>query len=235
MFSLLKTRATLLTAALTGAFFVVACSDNDNNPVAGVSEASQVMIVHASPNAPGVDISVDDAAPAVVNLEFPANTGYLPLPSGTRNVKVNVTSTDNTVILADLTLDANVNYTVFAADSVSSIEPLVLVDDLTMPAAGKAHVRFVHLSPDAPPVDIAVAGGGPVVFSNVKFRDAQGFSPLDAGTYDLEVRLAGTSTVALPLPGITVEDGKIYTVFARGFAGGTGAQALGAEIIVNNE
>jgi hypothetical protein len=29
-------------------------------------------------------------------------------------------------------------------------------------------------------------------------------------------------------------DGKIYTVFAKGFLGGTGAQALGAEIIVNN-
>jgi hypothetical protein len=29
-------------------------------------------------------------------------------------------------------------------------------------------------------------------------------------------------------------DGNIYTVFAKGFVGGTGAQALGAEIIVNN-
>jgi hypothetical protein len=28
--------------------------------------------------------------------------------------------------------------------------------------------------------------------------------------------------------------GKIYTVFAKGFLGGTGAQALGAQIIVNN-
>jgi len=82
-------------------------------------------------------------------------------------------------------------------------------------------------------VDVAVTGG-PVLFGNQEFRDYTAFTPVDAGTYDLEVRLAGTSTVALPLPGITLTAGKIYTVFARGFVAGAGAQALGAQIIVNN-
>ena len=57
---------------------------------------------------------------------------------------------------------------------------------------------------------------------------------LNAGTYNLEVRAAGTNTVALPLPNITLTAGKIYTVFAKGFLGGAGAQALGAQVIVNN-
>ena len=118
-------------------------------------------------------------------------------------------------------------------DSVSKISALVLTDDLTAPASGKAHVRFVHLSPNAPAVDIAVTGGA-VVFPNNSFKGSTAFAPLDAGTYDLEVRVAGTNTVALPLPGIVLEAGKIYTVFAKGFLGGTGAEALGAQIIVNN-
>ena len=54
------------------------------------------------------------------------------------------------------------------------------------------------------------------------------FTPLAAGTYDLEVRLEGTETSLLDLPGITLEDGKIYTVFAKGFVGGEDDQALGA-------
>lgn len=109
----------------------------------------------------------------------------------------------------------------------------MLTDDLTAPASGKAHVRFVHLSPNAPAVDVAVTGGA-VVFGNKSFKDYTAFTPLDAGTYNLEVRVAGTSTVALPLPGITLQAGKIYTVFAKGFLGGTGSQALGAQIIANN-
>lgn len=228
----------LLTIAALSAtmMFAVGCSDDDdNNPIASATPApAKVLIVHASPDAPGVDVLVDNTPTALTNLTFPQNTGYVELPSGNRNVKVNVTSTTTTVINADLPLDPNANYSVFAIDSVASIEPLVLVDDLTAPASGKAHVRFVHLSPNAPAVDIAVAGGGPVVFGNVSFKEFQGFTPLDAGTYNLEVRLAGTSTVVLGLGNITLTEGTIYTVFAKGFVGGAGSQALGAEIIVNN-
>ena len=130
-------------------------------------------------------------------------------------------------------MEKDKNYSVFAIDSVSKISALVVADDLTTPASGKAHVRFIHLSPNAPAVDVALTGGG-VVFGNKSFKDYTAFTPLDAGTYNLEVRVAGTATVALPLPGIALQAGKIYTVFAKGFLGGSGAQALGAEIIVNN-
>ena len=233
----MKTRK--LTLAIAGLMMVsvfgMGCSDDDDNPmISNTPETAKVLVVHASPDAPGVDILIDNAAPAVSNLTFPTNTGYVALPSGTRNVKVNVANTMTTVIEADLNLDPNMNYSVFAVNNVSAIEPLVLVDDLTTPANGKAHVRFIHLSPDAPAVDIAVANGGPVVFGDVSFKGYSAFTPLDAGTYNLEVRLAGTSTVVLPLGDITLEAGMIYTAFAKGFVAGDGEQALGAEIIVNN-
>lgn len=193
---------------------------------------ANVLVAHASPDAPGVDLLIDNSKVNSAALTFPANTGYLQVETGTRNVKVNVTGTSTTVINADLNLEKDKNYSVFAVNAVANIEPLVLVDDLTAPASGKAHVRFVHLSPDAPAVDVALDGGA-VVFGNKSFKESTAFTPLDAGAYDLEVRVAGTSTVALDLPSITLQAGKIYTVFAKGFLAGTGAQALGAEIIVN--
>ena len=194
---------------------------------------AKVLVTHASPNAPGVDLLVDNSKQNTAALNFPSNTGYLQVEAGTRNIKVNVSGTSTTVINADLALSKDQNYSVFAIDSVSKISALVLTDDLTAPASGKAHVRFVHLSPNAPAVDVAVTGGA-VVFGNKAFKDYTAFTPLDVGTYNLEVRVAGTSTVALPLPGITLQAGKIYTVFAKGFLGGTGSEALGAEIIANN-
>ena len=221
-----------IALGLLAALALTSCTkDSKTNPVAPVPQA-QVMVVHASPNAPGVDLLVDGTL-AKSNLMFPSNTPYLGVASGTRNVKVNVTGTSTTVINANLALTAGTNYSVFACDSVSKIGALVLTDDLTAPAAGKAHVRFVHLSPNAPAVDVAVTSG-PVLFPNESFKSYSAFTPVTAGTYNLEVRLAGTSTVVLPLPGITLTAGKIYTVFAKGFVGGTGAQALGAQIIVNN-
>lgn len=194
---------------------------------------ANVLVAHASPDAPGVDLLIDDVKVNTQPLNYPGNTGYLQAESGTRNIKVNVAGTSNSVINGNLVVEADKYYSVFAVDEVAEIDALVLVDDLTPPAAGKSHVRFVHLSPDAPAVDIALVGGA-VVFPNVAFKGFTAFTPLDAGVvYNLEVRVAGTSTVALVLPPVTLQPGKIYTVFAKGFLAGAGAQALGAEVIVN--
>ncbi len=215
---------------MTISLALVSCKEEET-PAA---DTAKVNVVHASPDAPGVDLLVDGTKVNTSALSFPDNTGYLTVNAGARNFKVNVSGTSTTVIDVTPTLTKNANYTVFAVDSVSKISPLLLTDDLTAPASGKAHVRFVHLSPNAPAVDVAVASSGAVVFANKSFKEYTAFTPLDAGSYNLDVRVAGTSTVALVLPTITLQAGKIYTVFAKGFLGGVGAQALDAGIIVNN-
>lgn len=224
----MKNRIILLATLLVSAIMILpSCKKEENKTYANI------LVTHASPNAPGVDLLVDAKVVNSAALNFPNNTGYLAVESGTRNIKVNASGTTTTVINADLTFEKDKNYSIFAVDSLSKISAIVLTDDLTAPASGKAHVRFVHLSPNAPAVDVAVSSSGAVVFGNKSFKEYTAFTPLDAGPYNLDVRVAGTTTVALTLPTITLEAGKIYTVYAKGFLGGTGAQALGAEIIVN--
>jgi Domain of unknown function (DUF4397) len=203
-----------------------------------VETFAKVLVTHASPNAPGVDLLVDNTKVNPAALTFPNSTAaYLQVKSGSRNIKVNVAGTSTSVINANVPFTENKNYSLFAIDSVSKISALLIEDDLTAPAAGKAHVRFIHLSPDAPAVDVAVTGGA-VVFGNKSFKGDTPFTPLASGTYNLEVRVAGTTPPTNPavllLPNITLTAGKIYTVFAKGFLNGTGPQALGAQIIVNN-
>ncbi|MFN0188815.1 MAG: DUF4397 domain-containing protein [Bacteroidia bacterium] len=222
----------MLMIALTTVFSFSACSDDDGDaPTPAAS--GKLMIVHASPDAPGVDLLLDGTKLNSSDVMYTDNTAYVSAAAGTRVLKVNVAGTSTTALQASLPIVSNKNYSVFAIDSVSNLSGLFVEDNLATPASGKAHVRFIHLSPDAPAVDVAVTGGA-VVFGNKIFKDFTAFTPLDANTYNLEVRLAGTSTVVLPLPGIMLTAGKIYTVYAKGFVGGTGAQALGAEIIVNN-
>jgi len=208
--------------------------DNNNGDVtADLSFAtSNVMVIHASPDAPEVDLYVSDGL-AGENLPYLANTDYLSIDAGTKNIKVNVAGTTTSVIDADVRFNAYKNYSVFATGSVSDIQPLVLEDDLTTPVTGKSHVRFIHLSPDAPAVDITLTNGT-VVFGNKSFRENTDFTPLDSGTYDLQVRVAGTNTVVLNLDGINLELGKIYSVIAKGFVNGSDDQRLQANIIMNN-
>ncbi|TXK21141.1 DUF4397 domain-containing protein [Pontibacter qinzhouensis] len=211
-------------------FALTSCDDDDE-----LQPDANVMVVHASPDAPAVDLLIDDTKVNTTALTYPNNTGYLNVNPGTRNVKVNAAGTSTTVINGNLDLESGRSYSVFAINTLANIEPLILEDDLTSPASGRAHVRFLHLSPDAPAVDIAVQNG-PVIFGNRAFKSATAFTPVDAGTYTLEVRLAGSSTVVLTVPNVVLENGAILTVFAQGFvnppAGNT--NSLGAGAIRNN-
>jgi hypothetical protein len=228
-----KTIGKLLGLLAVSAVFVACDKDDDDN-----ASKSQVMVVHASPNAPNVDVRINNSI-ALTNVAYPTNSSYTQVNSGSTNIKVSPTGTTTYVIDATVNLEANKNYSVFAIDSVSKIKAAVVTDDLTAPAAGKAHVRFFHFSANAPAVDIAVTGGS-VLFGNRSFNDQatntalSNFTAVNAGAYNLEVRAAGTNTVVLSLPNINLAAGKIYTVFAKGFVGGTGVQALGAQIIANN-
>ncbi len=190
---------------------------------ASAADMARVRVVHASPDAPAVDVYADGAK-VLTNVPYKGSSDYLSVPSGAHNFKVFATganpASDTPVINADATLNVGKDYTVAAIGLVADIKPLVLVDDNTAPAAGKAHVSVVHASPDAPAVDIAVKGGA-VLVPNLAFGQDAGPLPVDAGTYDLEVRAAGTTTVALPIDGVALTAGKIYTVFAVGLLNGT--------------
>jgi hypothetical protein len=158
------------------------------------------------------------------NVAFEESTSFAEVPAGTYNVKVVPTGmTSPVVIEADLSLDAATDYLVVATDLLASITPVILTADGSTPTAGNAWVRFLHGSPDAPAVDIAVANGGPVLFADVSFQEFSSYLPVAAGTYDLEARLAGTSTIVLSLPGIMVEDGGVYTAVATGLVADIGA------------
>lgn len=182
----------------------------------GMSGDACIDVVHASPDAPAVDIYLDGAV-ALENLAFGSFSGWVAVPAGDHQVQVVPTGEDvsTAVIDATVTLEAGAAYHVAATGPVASIAPQVYQVDLSDMAEGEARVRVIHTSPDAPAVDIAVKGGD-VLISNLAFPSASDFLVVPAGTYDLEVRPTGTMDVALDLSGVALEAGMVYDVFATG-------------------
>jgi hypothetical protein len=221
--------------ALFSAASLLSC-DKDDTP----QPTASVNVIHASPDAPGVDLLVDNLKVNTAALNYPDATGYVKVVAGTRNIKVNATGTNNSVINANLTFMADRFYSVYAYNLLASIGAIVVEDNLALPAAGQAHIRFFHLSPNAPSVTVGTLSGTTFtpVFSNRSFETQttatanQNFTPVAAGTYTFDVRANGSSV--LNLPNIVLQAGKIYTVFARGLVAGAGTQALGAQIVTHN-
>ncbi|HSG87262.1 MAG TPA: DUF4397 domain-containing protein [Candidatus Limnocylindrales bacterium] len=104
-----------------------------------------------------------------------------------------------------------------AADA-AKLTAVVAVDSTDAPEAGKAWVRVLHGSPDAPAVDVFANDGE--ILSNVPFGTISAYLPVDAGTYNIKVCVANDATtdpsaetcvIDADLP---FEDGKKYTVAA---------------------
>ena len=132
--------------------FTTACDDDDD--FIDLIDPSFLRVVHLSPDAPPVDVEVDNET-VLEDVSYTESSPYLEVPA-LLNVKVKAAGTDTTVIDEDLVLIPNDEQTAIAANFLADIEALLLFDDNTPPAAGNVKVRAVHGAPSAPNVDIYV-------------------------------------------------------------------------------
>ncbi len=177
-----------------------------------------VRVVHASPDAPAVNVLVD-GQPLAQNLAFGTATEYAPLPVGQHQVQVVPATGGAPVLDQTVQAEAGAAYELAAVGLLSDIQLQTYEVNLdAIENAGQARLRVVHAVPDAPAVDVAVAGGDPIV-EGVEFPNASDYTDVDAGTYDLEVRNGDNDEVLLSAPGIAIEPGQVYDVFALGQGG----------------
>jgi hypothetical protein len=213
---LVRHRLFTLTAALgvAGAALV--------GPAGAASAATgdaMVRVAHLSPDAPSVDVYVNGAK-TLSGVSYKTVSKYLSVPPGQYRFEVRPAGADaasKAVVDASDTLAAGKAVTVAAVGALANIKGQVYNDDISAPASGKAKVRVVHAAPEVPAVDVAVAGG-PTLFSGATFPQATPYAEVAGGSYNLEVRAAGTQN-ALLKGTQAVQAGSVYTVAAIGGAG----------------
>lgn len=103
----------------------LAIADDLTPPTAG---NAHVRVIHASPDAPNVDIYVDGAK-VLTDVPFKGVSNYLPLAAGAHTIQVNATGTSTTVIDAAVNLEDGAIYTIIAANALSAIEAVVVKDN----------------------------------------------------------------------------------------------------------
>lgn len=178
----------------------------------------QLQALHASPDAPPVNILVN-GAPALSDVDYGSGSGFLPVAETTQ-VQVEAIIPDGNAIVIDetLELDFSTDYTVIAAGDVAApISALVLSNPTGEPITpGNFRAQVVHAAPDAPPVDVFVttpgadlAASAPVNAGPLAYQDSTSRVEVAAGDYQIRVTLAGdpstvvfdSGTVTLPADG----------------------------------
>jgi len=186
-----------------------------------------VRVLHASPNAPAVDVWVNGAK-AVSQLRAGAITGYLSLPAGRYGYAIRVAGAPRSahpVAAGAFRLRDGHAFTIAATGFVEHLR-VRAIRDVTQRPFGVARIRVIHLSPDAPKVDVVLKGGGKVV-SALAFPRTSGYLTVPAGRYTFYVRPAGASKPNVIVVRARLVAGNDYTAWALGsLAGGKGVLSL---------
>ncbi|MCS0448433.1 DUF4397 domain-containing protein [Vibrio diabolicus] len=221
--------------------FVVGDADGSPNPVEPLvvtrsadsmadANSLDVQVVHAASGVPAVDLYVTEpgadlaSATPLMNLAYKASTDVLNIPAGEYQVRLavgdSVAFDSGTISLA-----ANSNLTIAAistgdSNSTSPVKLLVLdgsgssiIEDM----GSQAEVRVGHLVDGAPIVDVNVNGAAFGPLADLAFKEIRGYLDLDAGAYDIDVYVDGTTTnPIIDVDGLMVAGGMDYSVYAVG-------------------
>ena len=221
-----------MLAVLPALLLASACSDDDK-PVTPTVEHGRVNAYHMAASANvNLKFLVDDNEKG--NVVYGQNIGYQTLEVGSRVLKVNVASTNSTVLTQNLTVEKDRNYSFFAyATAPTTLGGLLVTDDLTTPTSGKAKVRFVNLGEGTPsPLKLSttVAAVADIPNTETVFGAASPFVEILPGSYNIAVTSGAASTTVTngnvgdgsgsgTVANKNYEAGKIYTVVYRGITG----------------
>lgn len=179
---------------------------------------SYIRVFHASPNAPAVDVYIDDKL-AIRNLPYRGFSVYLRTVPGNHTVRVFPTGqTQTPAIDTSVNIPSRAIITVAAIGSLPNLSLLPIVEPSFVKKPSEAYVRFSQLSPNSPNLDLVLPGTGKI-FSNVAYTKTTDYLPINAGVHTFNITEAENNERVLHVPNIRLLPNKIYTIYAIGLLG----------------
>jgi hypothetical protein len=190
--------------------------------------AANVNFINASPDAGTTGLYIENILRTPNLVGYGDASGYNKTFLGEQDIAAK-TAAENTLVSSTGQFDANANYTVFLVGQSTALGLVMVNDDLTAPSSGKAKIRFVNASPSASSASL-LTSASTGLFSNVAYRAFSNYMEVTPGTYPFLVMSGNNRSAA---SGVTLEAGKIYTIYAKGVIGnGTTPFAVG--VFINN-
>ncbi|MCX7749275.1 MAG: DUF4397 domain-containing protein [Clostridia bacterium] len=193
-------------------------SISDSNFIRVNPVQSYIRILHASPNTSAVDIYANGSliAKSVAYRNF---TPYIPILPGRININIFPSGLQvNPVYAGTLEISAQSISTLTAIGLSPNISVQKIPDPILNVPLGKVLIRFVHLSPGTPNLDMCLSCG-PSLFENVAYTQVTDYAVSDAGTHIFQALLAGTGDSVLFVPHIRLMPNRLYSIYTVGLLG----------------
>ncbi|WP_427340101.1 DUF4397 domain-containing protein [Caloranaerobacter sp. DY30410] len=176
---------------------------------------SYVRFLHASPGTSNIDILMNNKDVST-NLSYKDFTEYFPVYHGRYNIKVFPAGNRTKVLIdTDINILPGSIFTVSVIGKLEDISLYPILDPRLPIPMGKVCLRFIHLSPDTPPVDVRLSNGA-LLFSNIGYKQITNYILLSPATYNFDIYLAATNKRILYVPNASLSSDKFYSIYFIG-------------------
>ncbi len=210
IFAYTKGSATLVNAMLL-------TLDDAGTSVVYDSLLAQFKLVHAGPGTGPINGFVDGTI-ALANIPYQSASSYETLAAGGHAVTIEAVATPGAVIASAQPSFAPATDTSVVLTGTPGATSALVLADMNLPGtAGSARIRFVNVAANVGPVDVYVnfAQRAP----NVQPNTSSGYIEFPENTYDITFNVAGTTTLLLNLPAVSVTAGRTYSLYFVGTPG----------------
>lgn len=174
-----------------------------------------VRVVNAAEGSQAQDFYLDSTKLTSSAVAYTQNSGYITTTNGNKLGRFKTSGTATVNSSATVNIKGGKYYTIYYTGGTSSSASYTTTDEQVAASANKAKVRFVHLSSAAAnKVDLAIQGGAKII-SNLAYKSASAYQEVDANT-NFQLFTAGSTTGAITIPALSLQAGKVYTVYISG-------------------
>jgi hypothetical protein len=176
---------------------------------------TRIRFMHALVNGPNVDVFVDDSRQAS-NVAYARFSGYFNVAPGGHRLKVFTTGTSDLLIERDFNYETGKDYTLFVMGLDGDRRLEQFENQISVPEAGKAAVRFVNASPNAPAAKVCITGTEDCRMQNAPFAVATSYVLFDANRYNFDIRLMDNNQIVFQRSDLQFNSQVVYTLVAVG-------------------
>jgi len=214
--------------------FLTSCLDDDDANV-NPEPVAYVSFYHGLPNLPSIQIEVDNNRYNTNPFDYSTYFDYGRFYTGNRNFSFKLGNAANSVLDTLVKFEADKAYSFFLSEEEEEdFIPIIVEDEIESPASGKAMIRLVHLSPDAPEVNLQIGEEEEELFKNQAYREVSDFVEIAAGRVDFNLLSSEDGDTLISAESINIREGRIYTLVARGYTdNSTAAKSLSLQLVRN--
>ncbi|MCT4544730.1 MAG: DUF4397 domain-containing protein [Vallitalea sp.] len=183
-------------------------------------KTSYIRLLHASPNAPAVDVYANGDNLLADNLSYGEFTPYLPVMPGTYTIDIfPANNSDMPIFTKTIEIPEKIIATVAVIGELPNIELFIVNDPKEPLKPNSSKLRFINISPDSPALNV-IQPDGSTLFRDVSYKGITDYMSISPETYTIQLVTTDDNKPVLYVPNIRLLPDAFYSFYTIGLLEG---------------